>query len=90
MLCTIIYKNYLLNIKKYSYENDSEFEMRKWYILKNLFLTYEYGHDEAHKKIHIDELINYSKIHVKKEIYNCTYDQKIMKMNDMLEKNLYI
>jgi hypothetical protein len=64
--------------------------MRKWYILKNIHLTNEYAKKGVAALCSLEELVNFSKIHIQKEIYNCKYDQENMKINDLLEKNLYI
>lgn len=86
----IVYKNYVLCIEKTEHESHSDFEMRKWYILKNIHLTNEYVKKGVPALCSLEELVNFSKIHIQKEIYNCIYDQENMKVNDLLEKNLYI
>lgn len=86
----IVYKNYVLSIEKTTHESHSDFEMRKWYILKNIHLTNEYTKKGVTALCSLEELVNFSKIHIQKEIYNCKYDQENMKINDLLEKNLYI
>jgi hypothetical protein len=86
----VVYKNYVLDIEKTEHESHSDFEMRKWYILKSIHLTNEYVRTGATAVCSLEELVNFSKIHLQKEIYNCKYDQSIMEVNDLFEKNLYI
>ena len=78
MLCTFIYKTHVIDLWKFNYENDTEFEMRKWYIFKNLFQTHEYADNENMKRMYLDELVNYSKIHIQKEVYGCKFNEFIM------------
>lgn len=86
----IVYKNHVLNIEKTENESHSDFEMRKWYILKNIQLTHEYVKTGVTALCTLEELVNFSKIHIQKEIYNCKYDKENMKINDLLEENLYL
>lgn len=86
----IVYKNYVINIEKTTHESHNDFEMRKWYILKNIHLSNEYVTKDTIALCSLEELVNFSKLHVKKNIYNCKYDQENMKVNDLFEKNLYI
>lgn len=86
----VIYKNHVVKIPHISQESNTSFEMRKWYILKNLHLTKEYSSDSHKACCSLEELINFSKLHIQKEIYNCKFDENTMKWNDRFEKALYI
>ena len=66
----IVYKNYVINIEKTTHESHNDFEMRKWYILKNIHLSNEYVTKDTIALCSLEELVNFSKLHVKKNIYN--------------------
>ena len=85
-----VYKQYIVDIEQIENESHNDFEMRKWYIFKNLHLTNEFVGKGSTAMCSLEELIHFSKIHIQKEIYNCKFDQKIMKLNDIFESNLYI
>lgn len=86
----IIYKNYIVNIPHIQNESHHDFEMRKWYILKNLHLTNEYVKNNETAQCSLEELTNFSKIHIQKDTFNCKYDEKTMNTNGFFESNLYI
>jgi hypothetical protein len=84
----IVYKNNIVNIPYLPEESHKDFEMRKWYILKNIHVTNENGCDNA--ICSLDELINYSKLYIRKENNKCVFDTHNMEMNKTFEKNLFI
>tara|TARA_Y100000816_G_C25641375_1_gene341442 strand:+ start:181 stop:450 length:270 start_codon:yes stop_codon:yes gene_type:complete len=89
MIEPIIYKDYIIEIKKEDNESDKDFSIRKWFILKNIHNTYEYSiNKEYKKKYKFNDLVNLSIIYIYFSIYNCTYDEKIIYKIKELEKNI--
>ena len=83
----IIYKGKLYALSKSEGESNAEFEKRKWFILKNISNN---NNSKKHPDYILSELDNLSKIYIKYHMYECIYDEDIMKKIKKGEKNLYI
>lgn len=88
MIEPIFYKGYMISFQKEN-ESSEHYGMRKWFILKNIHLTHEYG-PKKKTLISFNELYNYSKIYLQMEIYDCVYDDNILKTMDQLSNNLFV
>ena len=88
MYVTLIYKSNVVDLEKMRHENEREFEMRKWFVLKNISSIISNSKHEI-VTIGYSDLINYSKIYIQKELYGCGYPEYIMKNCELLEKNLF-
>lgn len=78
----ILYKNLLIDIPKTTYENEKEYNIRKWFILKNI--TDKITDED------LTTLINLSKVYIQISIYECEYDDRLMKKITDLTKHLYL
>ena len=90
MIEPVLYKGYIISFQTTKdRENSEHYGMRKWFILKNIHLTHEYG-PKKNTILSFNELHNYSQIYLQMEIYDCTYDDSIMKTMDKLRQNLFV
>jgi hypothetical protein len=94
MNCCVIYKDLILPLKKYPYENNAEFHMRKWYVMKNIHLTHEYfpgKNDHTDKPLlSYNELVQLSRTYIQITLFQQSFHKHIMDLNDILVKNLFI
>lgn len=76
-----VYKQHIVNILEQKDENKIEFNIRKWFILKNL--------DQVIKnKFTIEELNNLANVYLKKYRYNCRFDESIDNIVEELSRSV--
>jgi hypothetical protein len=73
-----MYKNLIIEFEKDINESNVEFEIRRWFVLKNMVSKYN-----------LDELISLSFVHIKKEIYGMVFNSHIENILSNLKINLY-
>ena len=84
----MIYKSYQIDIQQNTNESSKEYAMRTWFVLKNIHLTNEYGHGT--KLISFTDLVHLSNVHIKKNIYGCSFSDTVNSMVTTYEANLYV
>lgn len=84
----MIYKSHQIEMQRNANESSKEFAMRTWFVLKSIHLTHEYGTE--HKHIALQDLVHLSNVHIKKNIYGCTFHEKLTLMVATYEANLYV
>jgi len=75
---TYMYKDLIIEFEKDINESNVEFEIRRWFVLKNMVSKYN-----------LDELISLSFVHIKKEIYGMVFNSHIEDILNNLKINLY-
>lgn len=75
---TYMYKDLIIEFEKDVNESNVEFEIRRWFVFKNMS-----------SKFNLDELISFSFVHIKKEIYGMVFDSNIENTLSELKINLY-
>jgi len=75
---TYMYKDLIIEFEKDINESNVEFEIRRWFVLKNMVSKYNF-----------DELISLSFVHIKKEIYGMVFNSHIEDILNNLKINLY-
>jgi hypothetical protein len=73
-----MYKDLIIEFEKDINESNVEFEIRRWFVLKNMVSKYN-----------LDELISLSFVHIKKEIYGMVFNSHIEDILNNLKINLY-
>jgi hypothetical protein len=73
-----MYKDLIIEFEKDINESNVEFEIRRWFVLKNMVSKYNF-----------DELISLSFVHIKKEIYGMVFNSHIEDILNNLKINLY-
>jgi hypothetical protein len=75
---TYMYKDLIIEFEKDVNESNVEFEIRRWFVFKNMVSNYN-----------LDELISLSFVHIKKEIYGMVFNSHIENTLYNLKINLY-
>tara|TARA_Y100000389_G_scaffold176001_1_gene187194 strand:- start:291 stop:548 length:258 start_codon:yes stop_codon:yes gene_type:complete len=79
-----VYKNNVISIKKQPNENKIEFNIRKWFIIKNYELVIQ-------KKMSVNELHNFANVYIKMYRYDCEFDASIEnEINEIVKDSLFI
>ena len=75
---TYMYKDLIIEFEKDINESNVEFEIRRWFVIKNMVSKYN-----------LDELTSLSFVHIKKEIYGMVFNSHIEDILNNLKINLY-
>jgi len=79
-----VYKNNVISIEKQPNENKIEFNIRKWFIMKNYELVVQ-------KKKSVNELHNFANVYIKMYRYDCEFDTSIEKeINEIVTDSLFL
>lgn len=78
-----VYKHHVVEIKEQQHENKIEFNIRKWFILKNIDSVVK-------KKLTLNELHNLANVFVKRYRYNCHFESSVENRVDELARCVYL